>query len=135
MERSGVDALTRSECMELLDQARVGRVGVSIDALPAILPVNFTLLDESILFCTVPGTSLARAVAASVVAFQVDSYDPAGSTGWSVLAVGRANEITEPTTLDRARSIPLDAWALSTGADRFVCLETTRLSGRRHYRQ
>jgi nitroimidazol reductase NimA-like FMN-containing flavoprotein (pyridoxamine 5'-phosphate oxidase superfamily) len=36
-----METLDRAECLRLLEAATVGRIGVSIGALPVILPVNF----------------------------------------------------------------------------------------------
>jgi Pyridoxamine 5'-phosphate oxidase len=88
--RAGLEVLSREECLSLMATVSVGRLGVSIDALPAILPVNFVLLREQIIVRTVPGTKLDAAAAQAVVAFEVDSYDPGGKWGWSVLVLGLA---------------------------------------------
>ena len=131
MEMLSLEPLTRSECLELLAQASIGRIGLSVAALPVILPVHFALDDESILFRAFPGTKLAAAVTAAIVAFEVDSFESDGSTGWSVLAVGKAEEIIDPSELDRANSIHIGRRMVGDGSDHFVRIETTRLSGRR----
>lgn len=77
--------LTRPECLELLSQAPVGRIGASIDALPVILPVHFGLFEESVLFRTIPGTKLDAATLGAVVAFQADGRELRDGTYWSVL--------------------------------------------------
>jgi uncharacterized protein len=123
--------LGRRECLGLLATGEVGRVGVSIGALPAILPVNYTLLGENVLFRTVPGTKLSAATQQQVVAFEVDGFDESGSTGWSVLVQGRASEVTDADMLARARSMSLEAWALDGVADRYVLIPTEKISGRR----
>jgi hypothetical protein len=50
-------------------------------------------------FCTANGGKLAAATLQRVVAFQVDEIDPEGRTGWSVLGVGQAYEVTDPRRL------------------------------------
>ncbi len=122
--------LSRLRCLELLATARVGRVGVSVGALPAILPVNFTLLGGLVIFRTVPGTKLDAALARAVVAFEADAHDPGGSWGWSVLVQGMASEITTPSILAGVRRLDLEAWALPDAARRYVAVETTVVSGR-----
>lgn len=123
--------LSRQECLALLAMARVGRLGVSIEALPAILPVNFRLARDRIVIRTVPGTKLAAAATQAVVAFEVDDYDPQGTWGWSVLVRGASTEIVDPGELAEARALPLRAWAFKHGeADRFLQIETTLVTGR-----
>ena len=51
------------------------------------------------MFCTANGGKLAAATLQRVVAFQVDEIGPAGRTGWSVLGVGQAYEVTDPRRL------------------------------------
>jgi uncharacterized protein len=82
--------LTREECFTLLAQVPVGRISVSIDALPVILPVHFAVADESILFRAVRGSPLDAATANAVVAFQADAPDPMAKGWWSVLLQGIA---------------------------------------------
>ena len=77
------------ECLALLATVPVGRVGVTMNALPVVLPVNFAVLDGDIVFRTVEGTRFHAAAAGTVVAFEVDSYDPDGASGWSVVGSGR----------------------------------------------
>ena len=127
-----LDVLSREECLVLLATASVGRLGVTIRALPAVLPVNFALLREQIVIRTVPGTKLDAAVAQWVVAFEADNYHPQGEWGWSVLVRGRATEITHPAELGEAAALPLQAWAFEGGAaSRLLRIETMLVSGRR----
>jgi nitroimidazol reductase NimA-like FMN-containing flavoprotein (pyridoxamine 5'-phosphate oxidase superfamily) len=128
------EVLSNDECLALLPGSRVGRVGVSISALPVILPVNFMVLGESILFRTSGKSKLFHAAVGSVIAFEVDGYDDAGSFGWSVLVQGIALEITETTEIALARSLWLEAWPLGDRADRFLLIPTTILTGRRFAR-
>lgn len=122
--------LTREQCLALLPTVPVGRVGVSIDALPVILPVNFLLVDNWILFRTVPGTKLDAAMIRSVVAFQADEHAPDGSWGWSVLVRGYAHDLKDGISI--AAAALLRAWAFPHGeANHVVGIETTMVSGRR----
>lgn len=127
-----LEELTRHECLELLHTVAVGRLGLSIEALPAILPVNFSLTGDRIIVRSAPGTKLHAAVAERVVAFEADGYDPDGAWGWSVLVRGRGTELTDPEEIERARDLPLRAWAFDEdSADRFLSIETTVVTGRR----
>ena len=76
--------------------AGVGRVSTTVAALPTIFPVHYALLDDDIVFRTVVGTTLAAAVHDAVVAFEIDDLDPWSASGWSVVVVGHAREITGP---------------------------------------
>jgi nitroimidazol reductase NimA-like FMN-containing flavoprotein (pyridoxamine 5'-phosphate oxidase superfamily) len=121
--------LDADECRRRLGDRGVGRVGVSCGALPAILPVNYALLDGDIVFRTGPGTKLAAAVRGAVVAFEVDRIDLLPHGGWSVLVVGIARPITDPETLARAECLPLAPWA-DGHRDCFIRIDTARITGR-----
>ncbi|MDX2820317.1 DUF1918 domain-containing protein [Streptomyces ipomoeae] len=117
------------ECRALLSTHGVGRVAVSTPDGPAVVPVNYEVVDDVIAFRTAPDSVPARAVG-SEVAFEVDHVDEAMSQGWSVLAVGSARVVTEPEVrklVERAHTKP---WA---GGERemWVSIEPTRLTGRR----
>ena len=128
----GAQQLTGAECLRLLASVPVGRLGVTIDALPAVLPVNFVVSDGAVLFRTVPGTKLDTATAGAVVAFEVDGFGTTDNPGgWSVLVRGVARELVDPVELAAARELPLESWAWEGGADRFVRIEPTVLTGRR----
>lgn len=130
IDGNGLEVLPREECLSLLRRARIGRVAISVDALPAVLPVNFTLIGEDIVFRTNPGAKMDAARANNVVAFEVDDVDPVYQTGWSVLVQGMAREVIEPTQVAEMRRAPLRAWA-GSGRDHFVRLPTDHVSGRR----
>jgi nitroimidazol reductase NimA-like FMN-containing flavoprotein (pyridoxamine 5'-phosphate oxidase superfamily) len=128
----GMVEIGPDECLELLGSVPVGRVGVTIDALPAVLPVNFALWQGAIVFRTVPGTKLDAAAAGAVVAFEADAYGtPDTPGGWSVLVRGIAREVTDPAELAELDALPLDSWAWDGQAHRYVCIEPTVITGRR----
>jgi hypothetical protein len=104
-------------------------VAVSVGALPAIFPVNYATLDGDVVFRSGPGTKLTAAVRGAVVAFEVDETDGFDHTGWSVMVVGPAHEITDAGELDAAATLPLASWAPRDG-DLFVRIESRLLSGR-----
>jgi uncharacterized protein len=134
-DRVSLETLDRRECLKLLATEPVGRIGVSIGALPAILPVNFALVGDYIVIRTVPGTKLDAAARRSVVAFEVDSYAPDGSSGWSVLVQGVCSEVDDPA--ERAALAPSGPrpWAFDAGiANRFVRIEVSFVNGRRFRR-
>ncbi|KAF5999108.1 pyridoxamine 5'-phosphate oxidase family protein [Streptomyces sp. WAC00263] len=123
--------LSPDECRSLLSTHGVGRVAVSAsDGRPAVVPVNYEVVDEAIVFRTATDSVAATAVEAEV-AFEVDHVDEALSQGWSVLAVGPASVVTEPDAVrrltQRAHTTP---WP---GGERemWVSIRPTSLTGRR----
>jgi len=130
-----LETLDRHECLRLMATASVGRVGVSVRALPAILPVNFALIGTNIVIRTVPGTKLDAAMDRTVVAFEVDSYAQDGAWGWSVLVQGVCSEIADPEGILGPDAERLRAWAFDDGvAERFIRIEVSFVNGRRFHR-
>jgi nitroimidazol reductase NimA-like FMN-containing flavoprotein (pyridoxamine 5'-phosphate oxidase superfamily) len=126
----GLEILTEPECRELLARKSVGRVAITIGALPAILPVNYALLDGDVVFRTAKGSKLNAAMERAVVAFEIDGADEAEHTGWSVLVVGHAEALFKLSEIERAKALNLRAWAPGT-RDQFVRVTTRMISGRR----
>ena len=129
VDRHGLEVLERSECLQLLARASLGRIGITSGALPTVLPVNFRLVDDQILFRTARGTKLDAATENAVVAFEVDDMDPLAHTGWSVVVTGVAREL-QAAERDALRSVPLARWAPDTDG-RVVAISTDLVSGRR----
>lgn len=130
VDRNGLEVLDRDECLRLLTAATIGRIGVSMGALPVVLPINFRLVDERIVFRTGVGTKLDAASADAVVAFEVDDFDPFSHTGWSVVVTGTAHEVTDAAAIAVLRLSHVPRWA-PVGDDRVVAIDTDRVSGRR----
>jgi nitroimidazol reductase NimA-like FMN-containing flavoprotein (pyridoxamine 5'-phosphate oxidase superfamily) len=95
-----------------------------------VLPVNFTLVGRSIVFASEPGLKLDAARQRTVACLEVDGYEVFGHTGWSVLATGRLQEITDPGRLAEAKQLAVSPWAISHPRF-FVELDIELLSGRR----
>ena len=108
----------------------VGRVAVITEAGPAIVPVNYSVIDDTIVFRTAR-RALPGQAAGEEVAFEVDNIDEVLRQGWSVLAVGRAEWVTDPREVaelgKRAYSLP---WAGGV-RDEWVRITPSRITGRR----
>ncbi len=102
-------------------RAPVGRVGVVVGGIPVVVPVNFALLDEDVVFRTSTGHKLVAAIDRSAVSFEVDSLDLGAGAGWSVLITGGASEITRadhrarPARSDSSRGLPAGSETSASG--------------------
>lgn len=130
IDRNGLEVLGREECLRLLRSATIGRVGTTIGALPTVLPVNFRVVDDRIVFRTTVGTKLDAAATNSVVAFEVDAIDPLNHGGWSVVVTGIAREVTDPSELAALSAANIPFWA-PTSDGHVVAIRTEMISGRR----
>jgi uncharacterized protein len=130
LDRNGMEVLSRQECLDLLGTTAIGRVVVTLSALPAAFPVNFVVHDGDVVFRSGHGTKLQAALRNTVVAFEADGFDAFGHTGWSVLVTGHAAEITgtaDTATVERAH---LGPW-LPNAPSAFIRVSAEMISGRR----
>lgn len=87
--------LDADECWALLAEAEVGRIAwVAQDGI-SVVPVNFRVVDRSVIFHTSHDSFLAGLLERTDVAFQVDEIDPETATGWSVLVRGYSGPADE----------------------------------------
>ena len=84
------DALSERECWELLATASVGRLALSVRALPVILPVQYYLDGRRLAVCLGHRGLPERSLDETVIAFAADSIDPVTRSGWSVQVQGRS---------------------------------------------
>ncbi|MEU0568538.1 pyridoxamine 5'-phosphate oxidase family protein [Nonomuraea sp. NPDC005983] len=134
LDSSGLQVLSRQECLGLLSATPIGRIVFTDHALPAVQPVTFCLDGETIVIRTATGSKLAAATRHAVVAFEADSFDLDTRTGWSVTAVGRARAVHEPHEIARLNSLPLTPWAPGARAH-YITVETEQVTGRRITRE
>ena len=121
--------LDRAESFRLLAGVPVGRVIFTSNALPAVRPLNFALVDELIVLRTAAAT-LARKIHDMIVAFEADDVDPVTSSGWSVTVTGRAALVIDPSTITRYQQVPLVPWAHGA-RDQLVTITTELVEGLR----
>jgi uncharacterized protein len=126
-----LERLNREECFRLLGSVPIGRVGLSISALPVVLPVRFALLDDDVVFRTATGTRLYEAATEVVLAFEADQHESDGMSGWSVLVQGRSEELRDSAELARAHALGVLPWTSDETADRFIRITSTMVTGRR----
>jgi uncharacterized protein len=105
--------LEENACLELLREHHFGRVAFmeQADGPPVIMPVNYLMYRETVVFRTDPNSKLGRAVQSTIAAFEIDGIDERERTGWSVLVSGRAEEVRDTKQLDELGQTPLLPWA------------------------
>jgi nitroimidazol reductase NimA-like FMN-containing flavoprotein (pyridoxamine 5'-phosphate oxidase superfamily) len=130
MTSRGLETLAPDECLAFLRAGTLGRVALRIGESPVILPVNYALLDDDVVFRTDPGSKLSAALMQVLVAFEVDHADADTRTGWSVLVTGYAEEVRDLRTLDRVEALGLETW-VTEGRDFVVRIRVRTMTGRR----
>jgi nitroimidazol reductase NimA-like FMN-containing flavoprotein (pyridoxamine 5'-phosphate oxidase superfamily) len=135
-DHAGLTVLRFDECLRLLESQPVGRVAFTQDGGLEILPVNYCVLDTSIGFRTGAGSKWGAALQGKPVAFEVDEFDPARRTGWSVVVKGLAEPVEDEAVLDRLEAAGLISWAAATdrpwsAGPQWVLIRAEAISGRR----
>lgn len=97
--RSSAELLSDEECIALLECHSLGRIGLSINALPAILPVIYRVVNGAIVIDGWGSARIGDALLQSVVAFEVDEVRDEKGCGWSVLVIGVASPYNEAPEL------------------------------------
>jgi nitroimidazol reductase NimA-like FMN-containing flavoprotein (pyridoxamine 5'-phosphate oxidase superfamily) len=128
--------LDEAECLRLISAGGVGRIGYSGRFGPTILPVNFAMHEQAIVFRTGQHSPMGEdlrtgiADAAYKVAFEIDEISPATKEGWSILVQGAAYPVDSEPELTAVRQSGIQAWA---GGEKelFIRIIPDRITGRR----
>jgi len=130
--RTGMEVITRNDCLMLLAQHQheVGRLALVDDDMPLIVPVNYAMVDDAIVFRSGVGTKLEAAVHNAKVAFEIDHVDAQNRTGWSVVVRGRAEVVTSTSQLFVLRHVGLLPFGSSDKAH-WVMIRPEAVTGRR----
>jgi uncharacterized protein len=122
--------LPRDECLRLMGSVYLGRLIYTRRALPAVELVTFALDQGDIVVRIEAGGRVADATQHSVVAFETDELDAGQQAGWSVTAIGRAREVTDPADISRLQKMGLSSWAPRM-KEHFIRISPEILTGRR----
>jgi nitroimidazol reductase NimA-like FMN-containing flavoprotein (pyridoxamine 5'-phosphate oxidase superfamily) len=131
--RSKLLELTRAECLNLLGRTNFGRLAVSTgDGAPIIRPLNyvFDARSQSVVFRTAQDTKLHGLLRAKEAAFEIDGIEAGGRTGWSVVVIGLAEEVTSQSEVRRLGQLALEVWAPGRRSH-WVRIRARTVSGRR----
>ena len=99
--------LAEVECQDLLASMNVGRLSVTITALPVVVPVTYGYPGGSVVLAMSDGPAY-RAAASHVVGFEIDDIK-LDHVLWVVVVIGRATEITDDHERAQFESLGLTA--------------------------
>jgi len=125
--------LDRDQCLRLLAEANLGRLAVNAPGWPPVIrPVNYVFDEssQSVVFRSAQGSKFSALVQSGEAAFEIDGIEPVGHTGWSVIVVGVAEEITNAAEVQRLEHLGLRPWAPGD-KPHWLRIRTTVVSGRR----
>ena len=97
LDRGGrLEKLDRDECRRLLGSTNIGRLGYCTDFGPRIVPMNYTLVSESVTFRTGIDTEASHQLFDHPIAFEVDQVDEFLQADGVCLSWGTPNPWTKP---------------------------------------
>lgn len=131
-----LEELDEAECLRLIASGGVGRIGYSGRYGPTVMPVNYRLYEGTIVFRTAQDSATDEDLRTGIanaefkVAFEIDDFDTAARTGWSVLIQGSAHHVESEAERASVAGAGVDPWP---GGDRelFLRIIPTRVTGRR----
>jgi nitroimidazol reductase NimA-like FMN-containing flavoprotein (pyridoxamine 5'-phosphate oxidase superfamily) len=131
-----VELLDEAECLRLISAGGVGRIGYTGRFGPTVVPVNYALHEETIVFRTGQNSPMGEDLrtgiehAESKVAFEIDELSPAAREGWSILIQGSAHPVDSEAERALVVQSGVEPWA---GGEKelFVRVIPTRITGRR----
>ena len=131
-----MEELDEAECLRLVAEEEIGRLAYAGRYDLTVIPVNYRLVDGTILFRTaqdsLTGEDLRTGLAHAdfKVSFEVDRFSDATREGWSVLIQGPAHHLDSDAELESARSAGVEPWP-SGERDHFIRITPMRVTGRR----
>jgi len=125
-----VERMVRADCYRLLGSQGIGRLAFDTAAGLAVLPVNYAVVQSTIVIRTGTG-SLIAGHSDGPVAFEADHFDLELGQGWSVLVRGEAHRVLQPGEQRNLRErCNLRPWPAGEH-DLFVRIVPIQISGRR----
>lgn len=130
-DRAGLEILHLGDCFGLLGSVPVGRIGFMAGGEVVILPVNFLVDGQDVVFRTAAGSKLSAIEIGHYVGFEADSYDAASQQGWSVVVNGLAEVVDSDAEARRLDALGLATWGAGAAGRVWVRIRPTTVSGRR----
>ena len=118
--------LTEEECWDFLRSREFGRLAYHLVDEVNIVPINYAVDGDTLLFRTAEGSKLLGVVMNADVAFEVDLYDDTSAR--SVVVHGDARLLSEAEA-HRAENVPLRPW-VDTEKYNVVEIAPSRVTGR-----
>ncbi len=128
----GAELLSQAECQALLAGASIGRVSLTVDALPVVLPVAYQYLGGDVILSTDDGPTRRVGGRGAVIALGVDSAERA-EPFWALVVIGHGTEITDPAELAEYQSLGLAA-PNGNGQSHYLRIRPDILTGYRNAR-
>ncbi|MDQ1620213.1 MAG: uncharacterized protein QOE19_2782 [Actinomycetota bacterium] len=129
-DRRGLRVLSMDECLLLLRESRMGRLGFVHRGEPEILPINFGMDSTSPVFRSSWGNKLDTASVGGLVALEADEVDLHTRRAWSVVVKGQAVMEYSDAAIARYEALGVPAWLPDDAETFWVRVLAESVSGR-----
>lgn len=130
-DHTGLEILHLGDCFLLLKSVPVGRIGFMSGGEVTILPVNFRVDGQDVVFRTGAGSKLSSAEVGQYVAFEADAYETETQTGWSVMVNGLPEVVEADVDCARLDALGLQPWGGAASDRTWIRIRPVTISGRR----
>ena len=93
VDARGDEVLSLGACLRLLTAGGIGRLALTVGALPTVVPVGFVATERGIVVADPADAWFRTAAEGAVVAFEADEADAETGERWSVVVVGVATAL------------------------------------------
>ena len=128
-KRTWLMSLSDETCADRLAHTTIGRLGVVAGGKPEVFPVCYVYADGSVFFPTNECTKMHSSLGWPWVAFEIDGLDADGSSAWSVMVSGRAEEVTDAAAIERIAAMQTVVFR-SHGTVRWIEIVPLKVTGR-----
>lgn len=126
----GLEVLDAAECERLLAESTIGRVAFVRAGSAELFPVNYAYANKRVVFRSAVGSKLDAAAIRKGVTFEIDGWDTAAKTGWSVVVTGTLRVVPE-TEQERVEALDLVTWISTDHHMQAVEIIPDMVTGRR----
>jgi nitroimidazol reductase NimA-like FMN-containing flavoprotein (pyridoxamine 5'-phosphate oxidase superfamily) len=131
-----LEELDEAECLRLIASGGVGRIGYSGRYGPTVMPVNYQVYEGTIVFRTAQDSATDEDLRTGIanaeykIAFEIDDFDGAARTGWSVLIQGSAHHVESEAERASVAGAGVEPWP-DGDRELFLRIIPGRVTGRR----
>ena len=131
-----IEELDEDTCLQLISRGGIGRIGYTGRFGMVVLPVNYALHDDAVVFRTAEHGPLDEDLRTGIdgaeykVAFEIVDVDRAAREGWSVLIQGSAHHVDSETERASVLEAGVEPWPGDV-RELFLRIIPTRITGRR----
>lgn len=131
-EAIGLRILDEQTCWDRLASMPIARVAVVHRRRAHLVPVSHRVHGQGVAFVSVPGTKLDAICNRpdTPITLEVDDYDEANETGWSVVVTGTARPVTSLVERARLDRLQRPSW-MRVQDPNWVDIEVEQITGRR----